>query len=231
MRVCKCPNCGSNLNFDDGREYIFCQYCGAKIDLMDQRTVHTEHIVDDAKVKNAESIHRIVDIFVSPFEEHKRKRQEKEAQEAREAEEAAEAARIQEEQNREDTEKFKAASLAAFVWCIQFVRRHKEETIAALIAATLLLALFSASARKDASKKAREAELVASSHIAMGEIQFPKDVSSYGDYRNTYKTLRDAGFTNITLDPAGDLIIGYFDKENDIIEITVDGAPSYNQGD
>ena len=95
MRACKCPNCGSNLAFDDnGREYIFCQFCGTKIDLMDQRTVHTEHIVDDAKIKNAESIHRIVNIFASPFEDYRKKKQDKAEQEAREAEEAAEAARV-----------------------------------------------------------------------------------------------------------------------------------------
>lgn len=229
MRACKCPNCGANLKFDDGREYIFCQFCGTKIDLMDQRTVHTEHIIDDAKIKNAESIHRIVNIFASPFEDHRRKKQAKEAQEAREAEEAAEAARIQEEQNRQQAEAFEALSLSVLGWCIRFVKHHKEESIAGVIAVALLITLASGASRSDARKKVEQAELAASSHIAMGELQFPDNARFTGDYRNTYKALKDAGFTNITLDPAQDLIFGFLETENDIIEVTVDGAPSFDE--
>lgn len=80
MRACKCPNCGANLNFDETpNNYVFCQYCGTKIDLLDQRTMHTEHIIDDAKIKeseakmkNAESMSRIVNIFAAPVEEKQR---------------------------------------------------------------------------------------------------------------------------------------------------------------
>lgn len=230
MRACKCPNCGSNLAFDDnGREYIFCQFCGTKIDLMDQRTVHTEHIVDDAKIKNAESIHRIVNIFASPFEDYRKKKQDKAEQEAREAEEAAEAARVQAERNREQAEAFKAASITAFAWCIRFVKHHKEESVAGLIAVALLISLASGASRSDARKKAVQAELAASSHMAMGELKFPDDASFSGDYRNIYKALKDAGFTNITLAPAEDLIFGFLETENDIIEVTVDGAPSFDE--
>lgn len=230
MRACKCPNCGSNLAFDDnGREYIFCQFCGTKIDLMDQRTVHTEHIVDDAKIKNAESIHRIVNIFASPFEDYRKKKQDKAEQEAREAEEAAEAARVQAERNREQAEAFKAASITAFAWCIRFVKHHKEESVAGLIAVVLLISLASGASRSDARKKAVQAELAASSHMAMGELKFPDDASFSGDYRNIYKALKDAGFTNITLAPAEDLIFGFLETENDIIEVTVDGAPSFDE--
>lgn len=230
MRACKCPNCGANLTFDDeGREYIFCQFCGTKIDLMDQRTVHTEHIVDDAKIKNAESIHRIVNIFASPFEDHRRKKQAREAQEAREAEEAAEAARIREEKNRQHAEAFEAISLSVLGWCIRFVKHHKEESIAGVIAIALLISLASGASRSDARKRAEQAALAASSHIAMGELQFPDNATFTGDYRNTYKALKDAGFTNITLDPAQDLILGFLETENDIIEVTVDGAPSFDK--
>lgn len=229
MRACKCPNCGANLKADDDREFMFCEFCGTKIDLMDQRTVHTEHIVDDARIKNAESIHRVVNIFASPFEDYRHKKQEKEAQEAREAEEAAEAARIQEEKNREQAKAFKAASTSTFAWCVQFVKHHKEESIAGLIAIALLISLASGASRIDARKKAAQAEAAASSHMAMGELQFPDGISFTGDYRNTYKALKDAGFTDITLAPAEDLIFGFLETENDIIEVTVDGVPSFDE--
>ena len=109
MRACKCPNCGANLNFDETpNNYVFCQYCGTKIDLLDQRTMHTEHIIDDAKIKeseakmkNAESMSRIVNIFAAPVEEKQRQaeferqrqleaeRREYERQERKEAERRA----------------------------------------------------------------------------------------------------------------------------------------------
>lgn len=223
MRACKCPNCGSNLNFeDDGREYIFCQFCGTKIDLMDERTIHTEHIYDEARVKNADSIHRIVDIFASPFENHRRKKAEKEAREAREAEEAA---RV----SQENMEAFEAAFIAGLGWCIRFAKTHRSECLAAITGSAVLFALFTGSSHMSAVKKAKQAESIATSHMAMGEILYPSDASSSGDYRNTYKKLRDAGFTNVTAEGAGDLFFGIFETENDIIEITVDGAPSFEK--
>lgn len=71
-------------------------------------------------------------------------------------------------------------------------------------------------------------EEIAASHQAQGEALLPKDLATTGDYRIPYKALRDAGFTNITLNPKGDLILGYFETENDITEITVDGSPSFD---
>lgn len=69
MRACTCPNCGAQLKVDnDDREFIYCEFCGTRIDLVDRRTVHTEHIIDDAKIKNAENISRIVNIFAAPVE-------------------------------------------------------------------------------------------------------------------------------------------------------------------
>ena len=76
MRACKCPNCGANLKVtDDDREFMYCEYCGARIDLADRRTVHTEHIIDDAKIKNAENVSRIVNIFAAPVEERQRQKE------------------------------------------------------------------------------------------------------------------------------------------------------------
>lgn len=31
MAICKCPKCGFENQYDDGREFIFCQECGAKV--------------------------------------------------------------------------------------------------------------------------------------------------------------------------------------------------------
>lgn len=71
-----------------------------------------------------------------------------------------------------------------------------------------------------------EEERIANSHLAMGEVKMP-DISRYGDYRNVAKQLKDAGFINVDTVGKGDLLLGILDTENDIIEITVDGAPEF----
>lgn len=228
MRACKCPNCGSNLNFDEiDREYVFCQYCGAKIDLMDQRSIHTEHIVDDARIKNADSIHRVVDIFASPFEERKRKKQE----EAARQKQAEEEAKKRQEEASEAFGELMGGLGIAFAALVHQIQKHPKHTLIAFVLIIAICAAHSSVHAANTRKAAEEADRIASSHIAMGEVQYPEEARSSGDYRNLYKELRDAGFTNITLVPAGDLIIGYFNSENDIIEITVDGAPAFNKGE
>ncbi len=37
MVVLKCPNCNASLEFDAGRQFAFCQYCGTKIANIPQR--------------------------------------------------------------------------------------------------------------------------------------------------------------------------------------------------
>lgn len=71
-----------------------------------------------------------------------------------------------------------------------------------------------------------EEERIANSHLAMGEVKMPS-ISRTGDYRNVLKKLKDAGFTNVTAVGKGDLFFGILEDENDIVEITVDGAPEF----
>lgn len=99
MLTCTCPNCGKTLEIKDAsRDFMFCEYCGAKIQIRinvnatysysehKETSTHTEHIVDDAKIKNAENINRIIGIFASPFEAYHAKKEK----ERKEAEEEAE---------------------------------------------------------------------------------------------------------------------------------------------
>ena len=50
----KCPECGASLNAEEGRQQIFCQYCGAKIILSNDNEYVYRHI-DDARIKQAET--------------------------------------------------------------------------------------------------------------------------------------------------------------------------------
>ena len=67
-------------------------------------------------------------------------------------------------------------------------------------------------------------------HQAKGEVFIPQSLPTARDYRDPYKKLRDAGFTDITLDPKKDLVLGHFESENAIVEITVDGSPIFDTG-
>ena len=259
MITCTCPNCGKTLEVKDvSRDFMFCEYCGAKIQIHinvnatysysehKETSTHTEHIVDDAKIRNAENINRVIGIFATPFEAYHTKKEK----ERREAEEEAERQREAQRQAEEESAAFRAdmsqkmESLSRSVGRgIAFLinRSRQKPKQAMLIAAAIVLFVGGSSAMLSQSHKASmeaashaayldqlKAEEIAASHQAQGEALLPKDLATTGDYRIPYKALRDAGFTNITLNPKGDLIIGYFETENDITEITVDGSPSFD---
>lgn len=52
----KCPECGASLSIEEGRTQCFCQYCGTKIMLDDERSyTKTIHTIDDAKIREIEA--------------------------------------------------------------------------------------------------------------------------------------------------------------------------------
>lgn len=54
----KCPRCGAELEAEEDREILFCQYCGAKIILTDENTFtinKTIRTIDDADITRAET--------------------------------------------------------------------------------------------------------------------------------------------------------------------------------
>ena len=50
-----CPNCGANLNVngEGGREFCFCEYCGARVKIVDPNT-STYRYIDEARIREAE---------------------------------------------------------------------------------------------------------------------------------------------------------------------------------
>lgn len=52
----KCPSCGADLQIEEGREFCFCTYCGAKAVLDGSITTH---IIDEAKIREAEAMEKI----------------------------------------------------------------------------------------------------------------------------------------------------------------------------
>lgn len=50
----KCPDCGATLNIEDGREFAFCTYCGAKV-ILHNENEHIYRHIDEAGIKQAET--------------------------------------------------------------------------------------------------------------------------------------------------------------------------------
>lgn len=252
-----CPECGAKLLVEDtSADFTTCPYCGAQVhvnvninyNFNYSKSEHTKHIVDDAKIKAAENTSRVIDLFASPIEERRAKKKAEEERIQREAEEAdrlrkeqeardAEEARIYEEWASAQREKHARQTGRAIAKGINYYKANKKKCLIAFALVIALLAggnIYSSASKKHAQELAAhraelarlEEERIANSHLAMGEVKMP-DISPYGDYRNVAKQLKDAGFINVDTVGKGDLLLGILDTENDIIEITVDGAPEF----
>ena len=73
----KCPRCGAELEAEEDREVLFCQYCGAKIILTDENTFtinKTIHTIDDADITRAET-DRIVQMHKIEIDKRRARRE------------------------------------------------------------------------------------------------------------------------------------------------------------
>lgn len=59
MIAVQCPQCGADLDIEEGRKTCFCTYCGAKIMIDDGSKTYTYRKVDEARIKEAEVDERI----------------------------------------------------------------------------------------------------------------------------------------------------------------------------
>lgn len=236
MSTIICPNCGAQvlrppLNSDE----LVCANCGAKININVNynfnysKSEHTKHIVDDAKIQSAENRNRVIGIFATPFEEYRvrkehKRHMEEEAQRAQE--EAVREAQAQARENAARRAEWRAEN---FPKIAHYITTHKQETLLTIIVAILLVFSVVTFYQKSADRAARRAADSIAARVAAGEAQMPAS-SFTGDYRTAVRDLKEAGFTNVTAEGAGDLYFGFLNKENDIIEVTVDGAPDFTQG-
>lgn len=58
MIALKCPSCGSDITFDDSREFGFCSYCGTKLQLVNQ--VKVSHTYEDTLQAELEIVKRLL---------------------------------------------------------------------------------------------------------------------------------------------------------------------------
>lgn len=259
MWSAKCPKCGAKILLEDANaKVIQCASCGAQVrvninaNYNYSKSEHTEHIVDDAKIKQAQNVDRVINLFASPIEERRAK---KKAEEERIQREADQVERIRKEQEAKDAEEQRAyeewASAQhekharqagrAIAKAINYYRANERKILISVVLIVALLACRgvydSVNQKQEQELAAHQAELsrlkdeeIAASHLAMSEVRMP-NISMSEDARDVMKKLRDAGFTNIVDQPKHDLILGNSHSQYEIIEITVDGAPSFRTGE
>ena len=70
MWSAKCPKCGAKILLEDANaKVIQCASCGAQVrvninvNYNYSKSEHTEHIVDDAKIKQAQNVDRVINHF------------------------------------------------------------------------------------------------------------------------------------------------------------------------
>lgn len=64
-------------------------------------------------------------------------------------------------------------------------------------------------------------------------IKIPSSQSEYqgSNYKEVVSELKDAGFTNVDVDPIEDLIAGFLTKDGEVESVSVDGKTDYDSGD
>lgn len=229
MQTCHCPSCGKSFTLaDPSRSEVFCQYCGEKIILTPPsshfthiHTEHTERYVDEAELQRAKNEDRIIGAYTVDAEEY---RAQKEHERQMEVEER-QYQRDQEERSRT----LKVAFGLLLLWFVLvfllmglgWIDDWHEQKLAAASSHAVLL--------NDLGYEQEDAD-----HLLIGEVRMPS-FSDDEDARDVLKKLRGAGFTNIVDAPkklslVGSLknTFGFETHDNyEIIEVTVDGAPTF----
>ena len=176
MWSAKCPKCGAKILFEDANaKVIQCASCGAQVrvninvNYNYSKSEHTEHIVDDAKIKQAQNVDRVINLFASPIEERRAKKKSEEERIQREADQAE---RIRKEQEAKDAEEQRAyeewASAQhekharqagrAIAKAINYYRANERKI---LISVVLIVALLACRGVYDSINQKREQELAA----------------------------------------------------------------------
>lgn len=197
----KCPECGANLDIEEGRRQMFCSYCGAKI-IMSNENEYFIHHIDDTEVKKAE-IERAVEM------------KELEALEKRRA--AAEKAY---------KEKQKLMMLLVFFTIVSFLigfSSHNGSGMGFLMAGMVCLLILMYMWKNDSSDER--------SVDAEEKIKVPSSISNYSEknYATIESIFARAGFTNVRSVPLNDLTIGFLKKAGTVDSITINGNACFQK--
>ena len=193
----KCPECGANLPIEEGREQLFCSYCGTKVIITDDNE-HVYRYVDDAQIKMAET-KRIIQL----------KRIE-----------AAERRRMAEEKNKKI--KIVISIILGGIALASMLFGGDNGLLVGMMALVILgyMWLFSLNGGDQESDEKDDDEQSIDDKI---KVPFAAVDYEGKNYVAIETMLKDAGFTNIRCIPLNDLSIGLLKKPGIVKEITING--------
>ena len=195
----ECPYCGAPLEYEEGREQMFCQYCGKKILLVDENTYNINHTVrhiDEAEIKNAE-VRQSVELKKMEMIEERHRAKEK----------------------AKKTKVLLTVVLVIFTVVfigVGFGRESFGMLMPGLVCCYVLMFMWANSNEEDDNYD-----------YDLGMIKIPQSVSNYENknYENIKSQFKSAGFKNIDCVPLHDLTFGLLTKPGTVESITINGQP------
>lgn len=196
-----CPQCGANLQIEEGREFAFCSYCGTKV-MMTNENEHIVRTIDEAGIKQAET-DRIVKLRQLDIEEKSNL-----------------------SRKRLLIVWLAATVILLVVGIIGASIENTGMTICLILGINVALwgglSLFS----NDKKKKNR---VIAGANEVMITASMMNYWEEY--YRSVELLYRGAGFTNVTTVPLGDLNRFNQKKNGKVDALTINGSDEFDEGD
>lgn len=197
----KCPECGANLPIEEGRERVFCSYCGTQI-VMTNENEHTYRHIDEAELKRAETEQLI----------HLKELEmvEKENERSRNSQRTA----------------YTVAGIMALVGLLYGILSPDGfyGAFAVEIAAMIAMLTFASARRQE--KKARR--IIPSSEARItGDMRNCKGKN----YNAVAAMFRHAGFNNIKTVPLDDLNFFTSNKNGQVESISINGNDDFDEGE
>lgn len=213
----KCPDCGATLPtgpIEEGRERVFCSYCGTPVVITNENETITRHI-DEAKVRQAET-ERMIQLEQIELEKKRLH------QEMIEAERASNLQSVL-------TKIWIAIVIVLICVCIGLILfKGNDDEVPGTLAAFIFMIYIAAPIAvgggflvfKTLPEKAGQKRL-----IAQGGIRFPKKLEPFSEQNAHYmrSVLASSGFTNIECICKHDVKWGVFIKEGRVETVSVDG--------
>lgn len=190
----KCPECGATLDVEEGRQQLFCSYCGTKVMVQNDNEFIYRHI-DEAKLKQAET-DRMVELRRLEMAEKKRVERQK-------------------------IKKLKIVIsiilgiVGLLAFAVGFSSSGPDEAgIVGMVAFTILMYMWLIGINEDADDDDSDGRVKVPSGISEYEKK---------NYIAVKAILKGAGFTNISCIPLNDLTTGLLKKPDMVESITING--------
>ncbi|MGN0689801.1 MAG: hypothetical protein ACI4KH_05245 [Oscillospiraceae bacterium] len=206
----KCPSCGADLQVGEGREKLFCSYCGSQI-MITNENEHIYRQIDEAEIKRAET-ERIVRLRELDLEERR--------------------------ENQKNSLKniltiiwIVLSLILLIIGLVIMFSDGGSELIFGVDFLMFIVApvvgggaylIFKLIPEKENEKNLKE----------NGGIKFPKDLAPFEEkhYEVIYNSLSAAGFTNVNCINMHDLKLGLLTKPGTVESVSVDGQKITNGG-